>query len=310
MDLKQIRYYCAVCANGSFSRAATVLNVSQSALSKQVRALEDDLGVLLLIRDGRGVHLTPQGADLYERLLGIEAQLAEAQAAIATTAGSHKTIAIGATPLIGTGFLATLIDRIKTETPFTSIRLVEGYSQQVNAMLRSGTLDIAIGYGLSDGPHAEMLGELQQGMRLVAGEDRDLPDGPVPFKALAKLPIVTFDPPSRVKSLLTRHAADLGLTLAFRHSIDSLPLILELVRKGDGVTVLPASALCGPHVHGLTQRQIGPEPLSMTMQVAASLRAGVSSEVYLAGVCISDMLRQHCAEGPESWADSTWSEFR
>lgn len=310
MELKQIRYYCAVCANGSFSQAATLLNVSQSAVSKQVRALEEDLGTLLLIRDGRGVRLTPHGADLYERLLAIETQLAEAKSAITATASTGKTIAIGATPLLGTGFLTTLIDRIQTETPFSSIRLVEGYSQQINAMLRSGTLDIAIGYELSEGPHAERLGELHQDMRLAASGNWDLPEGPVSFAMLDTLPIVTFDPPSQVKSLLTSHAAEQGITLSFCHSIDSLPLILALVGAGGGVTVLPASALCGPPAQGLTVRTIGPEPLTMTMQVAASLRAGVSSDVYAVGSCISDMLYARCAPGPDAWPDSTWTAFR
>lgn len=310
MELKQIKYYCAVCANGSFSRAATLLNVSQSALSKQVRALEEDLGALLLIRDGRGVRLTPQGAELYERFLGIETQLAEAQAAISATVNTGKSIAIGATPLLGTEFLARLIDRIQTDTPFTSIRMIEGYSQQINAMLRSGTLDIAIGYGLSEGSHAELLGELHQGLQLVASPDHDLPDGPVPFASLAKLPIVTFDPPSRVKSLLTSHSADQGVSLTFRYSIDSLPLILTLVRAGSGVTMLPASALCGPYAQDLTVRPIGPEPLTMTMLVAASRRAGVSPDVYSVGSCVSDMLRALCAPGPDFWPESRWTAFR
>lgn len=310
MELKQIRYYCAVCANGSFSRAATLLNVSQSALSKQVRALEEDLGALLLIRDGRGVRLTPHGAELYERFLAIEAQLAEAQATITATSSTGKTIAIGTTPLLGTGFLARLIDRIQTYTPFSSIRLVEGYSQQINAMLRNGTLDIAIAYGLSEGPQAELLGELQQGLQLAASRDQDLPDGPVPFAALATLPIVTFDPPSRIKSLLTSHSVEQRVKLTFRHSIDSLPLILTLVGTGGGVTVLPASALCDPHAQGLTVRPIGPAPLTMTMLVAASRRAGVSPDVYSVGACISDMLRERCEAGPDCWPNSTWTAFR
>ncbi len=311
MDLRQIRYFCAVCATGSFSRAATAMNVSQPALSKQVRQLEDALGVLLLIRDGRGVRLTPQGAELFERLSGIETQLADARAAVTAAPSRLRTIAIGATPLLGPEILAAFVTRIQHDTPFAEIRLIEGYSQQIHAMLRGGNIDIALAYDISIGPHAELLGELTQGMNLVIrSESAGASSEPATFEMLSRNPILTFDPPSRVRSLLSREAEARGMALTFRHAIDSLPLILTLVGKGEGISVLPLSAVEGRGAKGLSTRCIGPEPLNMTLQVAASLRSGVSSDVYSVADCISAIFQERCAPASGAWTDSSWVPLR
>lgn len=311
MDLRQIRYFCEVCTAGSFSRAATALNIGQSALSKQVRQMEDALGVMLLIRDGRGVRLTPQGADLYERLSGIETQLAEARAAVSAAPSQLRTIAIGATPLLGPDLLATLVTRIRKDTQFADIRLIEGYSQQIHAMLRAGNIDIALAYDISIGPHAELLGELTQGMNMVisAGSAR-APSEPATFEALARHSILTFDPPSRIRSVLSREAQTRGVALTFRHAIDSLPLILTLVRNGEGISVLPLSAVESKIATGLSARPIGPEPLNITLQVAASLRSGVSSDIYSVAKCISTVFQERCTPRQDGWSDSHWTPFR
>src|SRR5262245_24461103 len=66
MDLKEMRYFSYVARAGSFSRAASELRIAQPALSRQIRKLEDRLGVKLLVRHGRGVRLTSAGAVLLE----------------------------------------------------------------------------------------------------------------------------------------------------------------------------------------------------------------------------------------------------
>ena len=64
MEIRQLEYFAAVARHRHFTRAADELYVTQSALSQQVRRLEDELGIALLLRTSRGVELTPTGADL------------------------------------------------------------------------------------------------------------------------------------------------------------------------------------------------------------------------------------------------------
>jgi LysR family nitrogen assimilation transcriptional regulator len=61
LDIHRLRYFVAVCEMGSFSKASEILNVAQSALSQHVGALEQDLGVELLLRRPRGVSRTEAG---------------------------------------------------------------------------------------------------------------------------------------------------------------------------------------------------------------------------------------------------------
>jgi len=61
MELRHLRYFCAVAEHQGFSRTARVMNVSQSAISEQIANLEQEIGVPLLVRSGHKIHLTPHG---------------------------------------------------------------------------------------------------------------------------------------------------------------------------------------------------------------------------------------------------------
>ncbi len=66
MELRHLRYFAAVAAHGSFSRAASQLHLTQPALSRQVKSLEDEIGVALIVRGQNTISLTSAGEDFYE----------------------------------------------------------------------------------------------------------------------------------------------------------------------------------------------------------------------------------------------------
>jgi DNA-binding transcriptional LysR family regulator len=67
MELRHLRYFAAVAAHGSFSRAAKQLHLTQPALSRQVKSLEDEIGILLIIRGQNTISLTSAGEALRTR---------------------------------------------------------------------------------------------------------------------------------------------------------------------------------------------------------------------------------------------------
>ncbi|MFY9734197.1 MAG: LysR family transcriptional regulator, partial [Rhodoplanes sp.] len=84
---------------GNMTRAADQLRVAQPALGLQIRQLEDDLGVALLVRHSRGVVPTEAGRLLYDRAVAILAQLAEARGEVAALGrGSRETVTLGLSP--------------------------------------------------------------------------------------------------------------------------------------------------------------------------------------------------------------------
>src|SRR6185369_8264563 len=77
MDIRELRYFTHVARVGSFNKAAAQLNVAQPALSRQLKKLEDELGVQLLIRNGRGVELTEAGSVLLAQAESLILQIEE-----------------------------------------------------------------------------------------------------------------------------------------------------------------------------------------------------------------------------------------
>lgn len=75
MDLKRVEYLIQVAKFGSFSKAATVVGIAQPALGRQVQKLEEECGVRLLYRHGRGVSLTPEWDNLLERVRPLMRQM-------------------------------------------------------------------------------------------------------------------------------------------------------------------------------------------------------------------------------------------
>ncbi|MEK6290867.1 MAG: LysR family transcriptional regulator, partial [Paraburkholderia tropica] len=67
MDLKRLRYFCAVIEQGNVSKAARFLNIAQPALSKRLSELEEEIGALLFLRGIRHIEATPAGLHLYRR---------------------------------------------------------------------------------------------------------------------------------------------------------------------------------------------------------------------------------------------------
>ena len=102
MDFREIRYFAQIATAGSFSLAAKELRVAQPALSRQIRKLEQELGVDLLVRHGRGVRLTGAGSILLERaeqMIHLLRNTGDEVRANANTVSGH--VSLGLTPAAG-----------------------------------------------------------------------------------------------------------------------------------------------------------------------------------------------------------------
>jgi len=146
MDLRQMRYFAAVAEGLSFSRASVRLNVSQSALSRQIRLLEDELGVLVFDRVGRGIALTPAGADLLARCQSVLKDVESLTHRAAELAGgSAGPLRVGATPQTLESVVSRFLPRFRQAHPQVDVVLAEDGSAQLSRELERGQLDLAIG---------------------------------------------------------------------------------------------------------------------------------------------------------------------
>jgi DNA-binding transcriptional LysR family regulator len=147
MDLRQLRYFVAVAEELHFSRAAMRLNLAQSALSSQVRALEREIGGPLLVRSTRRVELTPAGEallrDAVEVLDAAEGALTRARALARGEAGA---LTIGSMGPAGGGLLAPLLARFSSRHPRLRVEVrALDFSHIVDA-LRERLVDVAFVY--------------------------------------------------------------------------------------------------------------------------------------------------------------------
>src|SRR4051812_11384534 len=113
MELRHLRYFSAVAAHGSFNRAADSLNLTQPALSRQVKDLEEELGVRLFLRRANAVTLTEAGEVFYEEASEILDRTEQAIARVRANDKSEK-LRVGYGPSLTAGILPQAIERFQT----------------------------------------------------------------------------------------------------------------------------------------------------------------------------------------------------
>jgi DNA-binding transcriptional LysR family regulator len=149
MELRHLRYFCAVAEHGSFTTAARQLNVSQSGVSGQVRDLEKEIGAALFRRAQREVTLTPEGAVFLREAQEILIRADRAvELALKSSRGESGTLTVGLCGPVTAAFLPKLIRRFRTQFPGVTFALRErAPSEQVEALL-NGHIDIAFTRGI------------------------------------------------------------------------------------------------------------------------------------------------------------------
>ena len=145
MDLRHLRAFVAIVDTGGFVRAATRVSLSQPALSRQVRALETELGVRLFDRSGRRVRLTAEGEDLLERgrRLLVDAESLRERAR-ALRSGRTGLLRVGATPQAMETMLAGFLPRYRRRHPGVDVHLVEDGGGRLPARLARGEVSLAL----------------------------------------------------------------------------------------------------------------------------------------------------------------------
>ncbi|MGO4586831.1 LysR family transcriptional regulator [Arthrobacter sp. 2RAF6] len=145
MEFRQLRYFVAVAEELNFGRAARRLLVSQPPLSVQIKALENEVGVLLLERNSHGVKLTPAGRAMLEsayEVLGL-LDLLPAKV-VAAAAEDSRTFSVGSVPLAVPNLLPAVLRRLSTSFPAARLVVHELNSSDQIEALESGTIDVGL----------------------------------------------------------------------------------------------------------------------------------------------------------------------
>ena len=156
LDLVSIRRALLVAECLSFRRAAKVLGIRQSAVSRRVRSLEDMLGVSLFERHHGGVRITEAGARFLDGARSALTQLDHAvRIAGAAGRGENGRLRVGILSSIAAGFLRELIRTFRDQHPDVMLEISEIASTEYIGLIRKGHLDIAFVMGAASAPNCE-----------------------------------------------------------------------------------------------------------------------------------------------------------
>jgi len=146
MELRQLRYFVAVAEEGNISRAAKRIFLTQSALSRQIKALEEEIGQCLLERQAHSIRLTPVGEALLDEareLLRHADQMLER----VRSAGRGVRLRVGYAPSLAAGILSVAVENFTQAHPSARVELFDLATKEMLAGLDSDKLDVAVTVG-------------------------------------------------------------------------------------------------------------------------------------------------------------------
>lgn len=246
MDFKQLRYFLCIADAGSFSKAAVMLGIGQPALSRYIRILEEELGVELLYRNGRGIVLTDAGKVLqtYAKTIVEQVSLASTEIQSLRSVPSGRVI-IGVPPTVGFVLIVPLARQLKEAYPKVSLQVMEGYSGHVMEWLSLGRIDIAVLYNAPKTSTLNTEPLIEEELFLVGPANDPAGIGGTSIKAagIASLPLCLPGHPHGLRMLIDSIFAKFGVTLSVEYEIEALTANLKLAEEGGAYTILPYAAV-------------------------------------------------------------------
>lgn len=278
MDLKQLEAFVRVAELGSFTRAASALQMSQPALSRYVRLLEVQLRQSLLQRNGRGAVPTEAGAILLAHGRGILHQVQRAIEDLGRVRGSlagHVTVGLPSS--LARVLTVPLTRAFKQELPQATIAITEGLSTALSEALLAGRLDLAVLYNPQPSADIDITALLDEELVLVQrrppGLAEDPPPGPIELSAISELPLVIPSRPNAIRMHVESELINLGCRLNIALEIDGVSAILDLVADGAGSAVLSRNAVTSSvRPAAYTMRAIVSPTLKTHIALATSAR--------------------------------------
>jgi len=175
MEIHQLRYFCAVARNGTFTRAAQAERVAQPSLSQQILKLEAELGARLFDRLSKSARLTSFGAAFLPKAERILRELSEAKTEILEMSGKDKgEVSLGAIPTVAPYLLPAVLSRFSREHPGISINVVEDTTPVLLERLHAGNVDLIIAALPLDGIELVSLTLLREPFFLVVPDSHAL----------------------------------------------------------------------------------------------------------------------------------------
>ncbi|MFC5521677.1 LysR family transcriptional regulator [Polaromonas jejuensis] len=232
---RQLRYFLSIAELRSLSKAADVLDQTQSGLSKQLATLEATLGQALFIRTGRGLELTESGVKLYEATRPAYRDIDAAVESVRRQGVTHGTVRLATVHTLSYYFTSDVIASFVSTHPHVNLSLMGRSSPEVVALVESGKADLGFVYDSAvDSGALTSRSLIECEMALIVRCDSAI----VGAQDLTKLEmrLVGFPPQYALRRMI--HSA--GLQPMFVAEVETIDVMLRLVSSGIGDCILPS----------------------------------------------------------------------
>ncbi len=274
MDLRQLKYFVQISDSGNFSRAAEVLRIAQPSLSQQIKSLEEELGVQLLVRHARGVTVTEQGQQLYDRACRILQEVDDAKDSIRLQSSDPSgRVTVGLPTSACRGISVELIQTMGRLLPNVNLHIVEAMTGYLDELIQAGRLDVALLYNHKAFEHVAWTEMMTEELMLFVRRDHPIAKRKsISFQNVFKSPVVLPGRPNVARVLVEQLAARHDITIDAR-DCDSLPAIAKMVCYSEFVAIMPHFAFLDEIARGemVAVPIVDPIP-SWTLSVVVSRR--------------------------------------
>lgn len=274
LNVRHVRAFVTVAGLASFTRAASKLNLSQPALTVQIRKLEEALGSRLLDRNSRHVEPTRIGRELLPTLQKL---LADAESVLHDAkelGGTRKgTVRIAALPSFAASLLPDLIRAAREAEPGLRFVIKDAVASDVDALVRNEVVDIGLTGGDLADPELEIVQRARDRLCLVYPKGHPIgAKKRIGVRDICDLPLVLTAPGTSVRAVVDAAFARAGKNPQLTCEPVYMMTAVAMVRAGLGLTILPGSAREVSAEPGLQTRPI--DDASFVRQVAVVKKKG------------------------------------
>ncbi|UAL29952.1 LysR family transcriptional regulator [Nocardioides rotundus] len=244
IDSRRLLYFVHVARSGSFTAAEAALDIAQSALSRQIRQLENDLGTKLLERRGHGVEPTATGHVLLQYASEVLELMGTALDEVSTSKlGARDRVSLAVSRPFSTTYVPDVLVRFNKKYPQIHVTVFEASSGQVYEMLTTGVVDTAVVLLQANSPKISTVKLFDESLMVIGrGDDPDLASPVIERSDLSRLKLMLPAAPFGTRAILERYFYDGGVSLDPTFRFDSVSLMAEMIRRNGYCAILPESA--------------------------------------------------------------------
>ncbi len=245
MELRHLRYFLEITRDLNMTKASKRLGISQPPLSRQIKQLEEELGVDLFDRTGNNLTLTDAGTFFAMKAQQILDNVDTTSQAVSRIGGpSKKWLNIGFVPSTIYGFLPQLIRRYRTSSPNVEVSLIDLMSQDQVHALKSGQIDIGFGRLQINDPEIKREVIFEEPLMAVVQKGHIFANRKsISLEEMSQEPLILYPKKPRpnyadqVSALFYKHSLQINVV----QEVQELQTTLGLIAAGVGCSIVPKS---------------------------------------------------------------------